>query len=60
MFFNTLSADGKNPVKYCENLQHPIQIQVSEKRKKFSIFFVPFPKSPSIFKHFEKKDDGYS
>ena len=59
MFFNTLSADGKNPVKYCENLQHPIQIQVSEKRKKFSIFFVPFLEITSNIKHFEKKDDGH-
>ena len=32
VFVNTLSADGKYPVQCCENLQLPIQIQLSEKR----------------------------
>ena len=60
MFFNTLSADGKNPVQYCGNLQVPIQMHLSEKRKTFPKFFVPFPEFTSIFIHFEKKDDGHS
>ena len=55
MFFNTLSADGKYPVQYCENLQPAIQMQLSEKWKKISEFFVPFLESPLNFKHFEKK-----
>ena len=55
MFVNTLTADGKYPVQYCENLQLLTQMQFSEKRKNFCEFFVPFLESPSNFKHFEKK-----
>ena len=53
-FINTLSADGKYPVRGCENLQLPIQMQLSEREKTFSSFFVPFLESTSHFKHFEK------
>ena len=53
-FINTLSADGKDPVRGCENLQLPIQMQFSEREKTFSPFFVPFLESTSHFKHFEK------
>ena len=42
MFVNTLTADGKYPIQYCENLQLPIQMQVSEKRKRFSKFLIHF------------------
>ena len=36
---NTLTSDGKYPVQGCENLQLPIQMQLSGKRKTvFSIF----------------------
>ena len=35
-------------------------MQISEKRKSFSEFFVRFQESTSNFKHFEKKDDGHS
>ena len=52
MFLNTLTADGKYPFQYCENLQLPIENQVSEKGKTFSQIFGP---STSNFKHFEKK-----
>ena len=57
---NTLTSDGKYPVQGCENLQLPIQMQLSEKRKTFSEFFVPFPESISNFKNFEKKYDPHS
>ena len=60
MFVNTLTADGKYPVPDCENLQLAIQIHLSEKRKIFSEFFVPFLETTSHFKHFEKKDDCHS
>ena len=56
VFANTLTADGKYPVQDCENLQLPIQMQLSEKPKSFSEFFFPFLESRSNFKHFEKKD----
>ena len=55
MFFNTLSADGKYPFQYCENLQLPIQMEVSKKRKSFSEFFVLLLEFISNFKHFETK-----
>ena len=60
MFLNTLTDDGMYPVQGCENLQLPIQMQLSEKQKTFSEFFVPFLESSSNFKHFEKKVDCHS
>ena len=60
VFVNILTADGKNPVPDCENLQLAIQMQLSEKRKTFSEFFVPFLESTSYVKQFEKKDDRHS
>ena len=60
VFVNTLTADGNYLVPDCENFQLPIQMQLSEKRKTFSQFFVPVLESTSIFKHFEKKDDRHS
>ena len=56
VFANTLTADGKYPVQDCENLQLPIQIPLSEKRKILSKFFVAFLESTSNFQHFEKED----
>ena len=60
VFVNTLTADGNYLVPDCENFQLPIEMQLSEKRKTFSQFFVPVLESTSIFKHFEKKDDRHS
>ena len=60
VFVNTLIADGKYPVQDCENLQFPIQMQLSQKRKSFSEFVFPFLEFTSNFKHFEKKDDCHS
>ena len=60
VFVNTLTADDKYPVQDCENLPLLIQMQLSEKRKTFSEFFVPFLDSTSNFKHFETKDDCQS
>ena len=54
MFVNTLTADCKYPVQGCENLQLPIQMQLSEKRKTAYEFFVLYLESTSNFKHFEK------
>ena len=55
VFVNTLNAAGKYPVQYCKNFQLPIQMQLSEKRKTFSQFFVPFLESRSNLKHLGKK-----
>ena len=57
VFLNTLTDDGMYPVQGCENLQLPIQMQLCEKQKDFSQFFVPFVESSSNLKHFEKKFD---
>ena len=55
-----MSDNAKSGVQYCENLQLPIQMKVSEKRKKFSDFFFSFLESRSHFKHFEKGVDDHS
>ena len=60
VFVNRLTADGKYPVQDCDYFQLPIQMQLSEKRKTFSQFFVPFLESTSNFKDFEKNDDCHS
>ena len=60
MLLNTLIVDGKYPVEHWEKWQFPKQMQLSEKLKTFSQFFLPFLESTSNFKHFEKKDDGHS
>ena len=60
VFLDTLSVDAKYPVEYYQNLRLPIQMQLSEKRKPFSIFFVPFLESNTNFKSFEKKDNAHS
>ena len=45
------------PVQDCETLLLPIQMQLSEKRKPFSRFFLPILESKSNFKHFEENND---
>ena len=60
VFVNRSTADGMYLVHDCENLQIPIQMQLFEKRKSFCEFFFQLLKSPSNFKHFEKKDDCHS
>ena len=60
VFVDTLPADAKYPVEYYDNLRLPTQIQLSERRKPFSQFFLRFLESTSNFKHFEEKDDGHS
>ena len=57
---NTLTTDGKFSLQHCENLPLPIQLQLSEKRKTFAPFFIPFTESTSNFKHFEIKDHRHS
>ena len=40
LFFNTLSADGKYSILNRDNLTQPIQMEVSQKQKSFSTFFL--------------------
>ena len=53
VFVNRLTADGKYSVQDCENLQLPIQMQLSQKRKGSSQCCVTFLISTSNFKNFE-------
>ena len=55
-----MTADANYPLQDCENLQVPNQMQLSEKLRDFSEFFVRFLESTLIFNRFEKKDDRHS
>ena len=57
---NILTDTAKYRVQDCQNLPLSIQMQLSQKRKPFSEFFVPFLESTSYVKQFEKKDDRHS
>ena len=59
LFVNTLTGDDKYSVQDWDNLLLPIQMQLSEKRKNFSEFFVPFVESTSNLNCFEKKKDDF-
>ena len=55
LLVNTLAADRKYPVLNRDDLNIPIQMQLSEKQKTFSQFLAAFLKSKFNFKHFEQK-----
>ena len=55
MFPKKLTAEGKYPIEDWENLRLPTQMQLSEKQKTFSQFFVAFMEFTLHFKHFEQK-----
>ena len=52
---NRLTADYKYSLCNSENLQQPIQKDLSKKLKPCPKFSAPFVKFTSIFEHFEKK-----
>ena len=60
LFVNTMSAVEKCSLPNTDNLIQPIHVQLSQKLKTFSEFFLPFPKSSLNFEHFQKKDDAHS
>ena len=60
LLVNTLAADEKYPVLNRDNLTIPIQMQLSQKQKKFSDFFAPFLNSNLNFERFEKKGDPHT
>ena len=59
LFVNTWTSDYKYPVPDCENLPYVIRVQLSEKQKTFSRFFIPFKESSSNFEYFQKKKDPH-
>ena len=56
LLLNTLAADEKYPVLNRDNLTIPIQIQLHQKHKNVSQFFLAFLKSSWNFEHFGEKD----
>ena len=60
LFVNTTSAVDKCSLPNRANLMQPIHMQLSQKLKTFSQFFLAFSKSRLNFEHFQKKDDAHS
>ena len=60
MFVNTLTVNDKHYLLNRDNLTQPIQIELSQKQKIFSEFFLAFLKSISNFQHLPKNDDSHS
>ena len=60
LFVNMLTAHHKYSLQNSDNLPQPIQMQLWQKQKNFSEFFVTFLKSILNYKHFQKKDDPRS
>ena len=59
-FFNILTVDDKHYLLNRDNLSDPIQVQLSQKEKKFSELPLGFLNSFLNFKHMAKKDDPHS
>ena len=57
MFSNTLTADDKYSFRNMQNFLQELQTLLSQKRKKFSGFIIPFLKCAENLEHFEKKDE---
>ena len=60
LFLNTLTVNDKHYLLNRGNLTQPIQIQLSEKLKTFSEFFLPFLKSILNFQDLPEKNDPHS
>ena len=60
VFIQTLTADHKYSLCYIWNQQVLYQMQLYEKLKIFSRFFISFSKYSWNFEHFEKKNDIHS
>ena len=60
IWVNTLTANYEYSRSDRENLPLPIQLQLSEKLKTFSQFFIEFLESTLNLEHFEKKDEPHS
>ena len=55
-----MSAVDKCSLPNRDNLMQPIHLELSQKIKTFSQFFLRFSKSTLNFEHFEKKDAAHS
>ena len=59
LLVNTLAADEKYPVLNRDNLTIPIRMQLFNRQRTFSEFFLAFLKSSGNFKYFLKKDNPH-
>ena len=57
---NTLTANYEYTRSNTDNLPLPVQVQLSEKLKRFYQFFIAFSESALNFEHFEKKNEPHS
>ena len=57
LFANTLTADDKYSCRNMQNFLQQLQTLLSEKRRIFSGFFIPFLKCAWNLQYFEKKDE---
>ena len=57
LFVNTLTTDDKYSRRNMLNFTERLEVPLSQKRKSFSGFFVPFLKCALNLKHLERKDD---
>ena len=57
MFSNAFTANDMYPVRDCEKLLFSIHMQLSLKRKTFSVAVVPLLESSSNFLHFETQHE---
>ena len=55
-----MSAVDKCSLPNTDNLMQPIHMQLSQKVKNFSEFFLAFSKNRLNFEHFLKQDDAHS
>ena len=60
MICKILGLSHKYSLLIRENLNEPIQLQLSQKQNVFSQFVVAFLKSRLNFEHFQKRDDPHS
>ena len=60
LFINTLTVNDKDYLLKRENLAQPIDIQLSQKQKTFSEFFLAFLKSKLNYNHLPINDDSPS
>ena len=60
MVVNTLTADDKYSLLNKDNLTQLIRMQLSQKRKAISQYFIAFWKCALNFEHFQKKDDPHN
>ena len=60
MFIKTLTVNDKHYLLNRDILTQAIQIQLSQKQKIFSEYFLAFLKCMLTFKHLPRKDDPHS